>query len=112
MANNNNRNNNNNNNNNNNGKQRKKNRETPEIQIKNLFRILPFRDENDVDDDDFKPFACIQYIPEISHALKRSLTKAGINTTFTSAPKLKDILCNRNKSNCRISYDYERVLDQ
>ena len=43
-------------------------------------------------------FACISYIPEISHQIKRSLSKAGINTTFTSAPKLKDILCNKNKT--------------
>ena len=43
-------------------------------------------------------FACISYIPEVSHQIKRSLTKAGINTTFTSAPKLKDILCGKNKT--------------
>ena len=41
-------------------------------------------------------FACITYIPEISHQLKRAFKTAGINTTFTSAPKLKDLLCSKN----------------
>ena len=41
-------------------------------------------------------FACITYIPEISYQIKRAFTNAGINTTFLSAPKLKDILCSRN----------------
>ena len=48
--------------------------------------------------EEFRPFACIQYIPEISHPLKRALTKAGVSTIFTAGPKLKDILCGKNKS--------------
>ena len=47
-------------------------------------------------------FACITYIPEIAPKLKRSLSKAGIHTTnyttFTSAPKLQDLLCGKNKT--------------
>ena len=43
-------------------------------------------------------YACIDYIPEIAPQLKRVLHKAGVNTNFKAAPKLKDILCNRNKS--------------
>ena len=50
------------------------------------------------DKEEQNMYACISYIPEIAPQLKRALTKAGINTTFTSAPKLKDILCSRNKS--------------
>ena len=72
---------------------------TQEKDIKLLFDALPFQNEDLTDDDEEKlMFACISYIPEISHQIKRSLSKAGINTTFTSAPKLKDILCNKNKT--------------
>ena len=35
-------------------------------------------------------------ISEISYQIKCAFTNAGINTTFLSAPKLKDILCSRN----------------
>ena len=38
----------------------------------------------------------MHYIPEISHQLKRAFNNAGIDTTFLSAPKLKDMLCSRN----------------
>jgi hypothetical protein len=65
-----------------------------EKQTKDLFDLLPFNDNNQ-NPDDFM-FACIPYIPEISHQLKRAYKKAGINTTFLSAPKLKNILCSRN----------------
>ena len=57
-----------------------------------LFDILPFCDNNDED----PMFACITYIPEFSYQIKRAFNNAGINTTFLSAPKLKDILCSRN----------------
>ena len=70
-----------------------------EREIKSLFDLLPFKNAPLVDnDEERKKFACITYIPGISHQLRRSLKKAGISTTFTSAPKLKDILCSRNKS--------------
>ena len=59
-----------------------------------MFDILPFCEEKDKEEDIM--YACITYIPEISHQLKRAFNNAGINTTFTSAPKLKDILCSRN----------------
>ena len=61
-----------------------------------LFNVLPFFDCDFEKDYEDIMFACIPYIPGISHQLKRALGKAGINTTFTSAPKLKDILCSRN----------------
>ena len=64
---------------------------------KNLFDELPFRNINISDEED-KPFACINYIPEISHQLKRTLKKAGVATTFTSGTSLKDILCGKNKT--------------
>ena len=40
----------------------------------------------------------IPYIPEIGPQLKRILKKSNINTTVSYAPKLKDILCSRNKT--------------
>ena len=45
-----------------------------------------------------KKYACIPYIPEISHPLKRVLKKAGVTTIFTSGPKLQNILCGANKT--------------
>ena len=64
----------------------------------NLFDVLPFKDQ-DFQDEEYKPFARIPFIPGgISYRLKRSLTKAGVNTCFTSGTKLKDILCSKNKS--------------
>ena len=72
---------------------------TQEKNNKALFDALPFKDEiltEEVEDE--MMFACISYVPEVSHQIKRSLAKAGINTTFTSAPKLKDILCGKNKT--------------
>ena len=49
-------------------------------------------------DDEYRPFACIGYIPEVAPQIKRILAKAGVNTVFTAAPKLKDILCSKNKT--------------
>ena len=64
----------------------------------NLFDVLPFKDDNSTDEE-YKPFARIPFIPGgISYCIKRSLTKAGINTSFTSGTKLEDILCSKNKS--------------
>ena len=57
----------------------------------NLFDVLPFKND--------KPFARIPFIPVgISYRIKRSLTKAGVNTCFTSGSKLKDMLCSKNKT--------------
>ena len=65
---------------------------------KNLFDVLPFKDECPKDEE-YKPFARIPFIPGgTSYRLKRSLAKAGVNTCFTSGTKLKDILCSKNKS--------------
>ena len=89
-------------------KERKKSKpeetQSEESQSKDLFRALPYRSEEDKkeeeeeEEEEIRPFACITYIPEISHPLKRALTKAGVNTIFTAGPKLKDILCGKNKS--------------
>ncbi len=76
----------------------KKNQE--EVNRKSLFDALPFKDETLAEEEEEEDiqFACITYIPEIAPQLKRSLSKAGIHTTFTSAPKLKDLLCGKNRT--------------
>ena len=58
---------------------------------------MPFQNYTFTDEED-KSFACIQYIPEIAHQIKNTLTKAGINTTFTSGTSLKNLLCGKNKT--------------
>ena len=64
----------------------------------NLFDVLPFRDDNTYNEE-YKPYACIPYIPGgLSYQLKRSLTKAGVNTCFKSGTKLVNILCGKNKT--------------
>ena len=69
-----------------------------------LFRTLPFRSEEDVREEEEeeeqqrKKYACIPYIPEIAHPLKRVLKKAGVTTIFSSGPKLQNILCGANKT--------------
>ena len=60
-----------------------------------LFGVLPFQNDIQVEEEDIM-FACLPYIPEISHQLRRAFAKANINTTFLSAPKLKDLLCGKN----------------
>ena len=83
---------------------RKKKAESPENEIKDLFRALPCRSEEDLQEEEeeakmeFQPYACIQYIPGIAYPIKRALAKAGVNCTFTSGPKLKDVLCGKNKT--------------
>ena len=78
--------------------------EIPEQQTKDLFRALPFRSDEDVreeEDEEIqeqKMFACIPYIPEVAHPLRRVLAKAGVNTIFSSGQKLKNILCGKNKT--------------
>ena len=67
-----------------------------ETETRNLFEILPFGDEKNENEEERKNYACITYIPGISHQLKRALAKAGVNTVFKSGPKLKDILCAGN----------------
>ena len=81
-------------------KKDKKTQSTTDRQTKNLFDLLPFVGVNlsDDEEEEDKLYACIKYIPELAPQIKRSLAKAGISTTFTSAPKLKDILCNRNNT--------------
>ena len=64
---------------------------------KSLFDQLPFRNTN-ISDEEEKLFACINYIPEIAHQMRKTLKKAGIATTFTSGTSLKDILCGQNKT--------------
>ena len=66
--------------------------------LKIYFDVLPFKNDNPTDEE-YKPFARIPFIPGgISYRIKRSLTKAGVNTCFTSGTKLKDILCSKNKT--------------
>ena len=48
--------------------------------------------------DENRSYVCIPFIPEIGPQLRRILKKSNITTTFKSAPKLKDILCSRNKT--------------
>ena len=45
---------------------------------------------------EIRPYAI--YIPEIAYPIKRALAKAGVNRTFTSGPKLKDILSGGDKT--------------
>jgi hypothetical protein len=40
----------------------------------------------------------LPYVPHIAHQLKRTLTKAGVKTSFRAGMKLKDILCSANKT--------------
>ena len=80
-----------------NGTKKQMNNESYETVL--LFRQLPF-DENDDDlpPADAKPFICIPYVPGIANKLRRIGQKAGCHITFKSGPKLKDILCAKNKS--------------
>ena len=77
----------------------------PEQQTKELFQVLPFRCDDDLreeeeeeEEQEQKMFACIPYIPEIAHPLRRVLSKAGVNTIFSSGQKLQNILCGKNKT--------------
>ena len=56
----------------NNKERRPKQTEPPETEVRNLFRALPYRTEEDLQEEEeeesieIRPYACIQYIPEIS----------------------------------------------
>ena len=57
----------------------------------NLFDVFLFKDDNSTDEE-YKPFARIPFIPGgISYRIKRSLTKAGIDTCFTSGFSLVSV---------------------
>ena len=74
----------------------------------NLFDALPFKfaplaaTEDDIEEEEEeeeqKMYACLPYVTEISHQMRRALSKAGVHTVFKSAPKLKNILCSSNKT--------------
>ena len=64
----------------------------------NLFQELPFPELQPEKNEEDKAYVCVPFIPEIGPQLKRILKKNNINTAFKSAPKLKDILCSRNKT--------------
>ena len=67
--------------------------ETPE----NLFDVLPFRDVPLEDETEYKPYACLTYLPgPTHHRLKRAFSKAGVNMVTRSGTKLKDLLCSAN----------------
>ena len=82
-----------------------------ENETRGLFEALPFKysplgaiddvgemEEEETEEEEQKTYACLPYIPEISHQMRRALKKAGVHTTFKSAPKLKNILCANNKT--------------
>ena len=63
----------------------------------NLFDILPFRGVNIGDEPQYKPYACVPFIPGPTHyRLKRAFSKAGANMYTKSGTKLKDLLCSAN----------------
>ena len=80
-----------------------------ENETRNLFDALPFKcsplgatsdigEEEEEEEEEQKTYACLPYIPNISHQMRRALKKAGVHTIFKSAPKLKNILCSGNKT--------------
>lgn len=69
------------------------NSDTPD----NLFDVLPFRDVALSDETEYKPYACITYLPgPTHHRLKHAFSKAGVNMVTRSGTKLKDLLCSAN----------------
>ena len=64
----------------------------------NLFAELPFHPEPPSDDVRLRPFATINFIPGVSHRLKRAFQKAGCNLFHRGGQKLQNILCGKNKS--------------
>ena len=65
----------------------------------NLFDVLPFRNTDMTNEEERRPFARIPYLPgNIFHQIRRSLSKAGVNTCPTSGKKLVDLLCGKNKT--------------
>ena len=65
----------------------------------NLFEVLPFHYTDISNEEEYKPFARIPFLPgNIFHQIKRSLSKAGINTCPTSGQKLLNVLCGKNKT--------------
>ena len=70
-----------------------------EANPENLFDVLPFRGVPLSDEDDYKPYICVPYIPGATyHRMKRACKKAGVNLVTKSGKKLQDILCAPNKS--------------
>ena len=85
----------------NNNKKKNKNDQpstNAETEKQSPFNELPFQCVDLANEDEQKSYVCIPYIPEIGPQLRRILKKSNITTTFTSAPKLKDILCSNNKT--------------
>ena len=65
----------------------------------NLFDVLPFRDTNMGEHEDYKPYIVMNYLPNgIFHQIKRACSKAGINLVTRPGSKLKDVLCSRNRT--------------
>ena len=96
-----------------NKEKRKNSTKSPEIETKNLFRVLPCRTEEDIQEEEeeenieIRPYACIQYIPGIAYPIKRALAKAGINCTFTSGPKLRDVFSRPDPQQRKGVYKYQ-----
>ena len=65
----------------------------------NLFDVLPFIGIDLSDQDEFKPYCRIPYIPGGTfHEIRRALNEAGVNTCATAGQKLGQVLCGKNKT--------------
>ena len=65
----------------------------------NLFDILPFRGNDLSDEEEFKPYCRMPYLPGGTfHEIRRALNEAGVNTCATAGQKLGQALCSKNKT--------------
>ena len=65
----------------------------------NLFDVLPFHGIDLSEEDEFKPFIVMPYLPDGKyHQMKRACDKAGVSLITKPGPKLKDVLCSTNKT--------------
>ena len=65
----------------------------------NLFDVLPFRDIDMTEKEEYKPYVVMTYLPNgIFHQVKRACSKAGINLVTRPGSKLKDMLCGSNRT--------------
>ena len=80
---------------------RQKNKRSQQTQENpsNLFDILPFREVDLSEEDEFKPYIVMPYLPDGKyHQMKRACDKAGVSLITKPGPKLKDVLCSANKT--------------
>ena len=63
----------------------------------NLFNVLPFRDTDLSEEEEFKPYIVMTYLPDGTyHQMKRACDKAGVTLITKPGAKLKNILCSAN----------------